>query len=134
MASQTESEHDVGVATLVSGIVQDARELLVEQMTLFQVEIKNHVRQTLTAFTPLGIGLAVALTALFLLGAGGAYFLAWQWPVLPLWAGFTIMGAIVALVGAALILWAKSMLDRVTLTPDIALKGLKENLQWKTKK
>jgi hypothetical protein len=133
MASQTESEHDVGVATLVSGIVQDARELFVEQMTLFQVEIKNHVRQTLTAFIPLGIGLAVALTALFLLGAGGAYFLAWQWPVLPLWAGFTIMGAIVALAGAALILWAKSMLDRVTLTPDIALKGLKENLQWKTK-
>jgi hypothetical protein len=133
MASQNDAEHDVGIATLVSGIVQDARELLVEQMTLFQVEIKNHVHKTLTAFIPLGIGLAIALTALFLLGAGGAYFLAWQWPVLPLWAGFTIMGAIVALVGAALILWARSMLDRVTLTPDIALKGLKENLQWKTK-
>lgn len=133
MASQTESDNDVGVATLVSGIVQDARELFVEQMTLFQVEIKNHVRQTLLAFIPLGIGAAVALVALFLLGAAGAYFLSWQWPVLPLWAGFAIMGAIVALAATALVIWAKSMLDRVSITPDIALKGLKENLQWKTK-
>jgi Putative Actinobacterial Holin-X, holin superfamily III len=134
MASQLESEPEAGVATLVGGIVQDARDLLEEQMSLFQVEIKNHVHQTLTAFVPLGSGLAIALTALSLLGAGGAYFLSWQWPELPLWAGFTIMGAAVAIPGASLILWGKSMLAQISVTPDTALKGLKENLQWKTKK
>jgi hypothetical protein len=134
MASPTVSEHDASVATLVGGILQDARELVVEQMTLFQVEIKNHVHRTLTGFIPLGIGLAIALTALFLLGAGGAHFLCWQWPDLPLWAGFTIVGVVVAIAGASLVLWGKSMLDEVSLTPDTALKGLKENLQWKTKK
>ena len=134
MGSPVESEPEVGVASLVGGIVQDARNLLEEQMSLFQVEIKNHVRQTLTAFIPLLIGVAIALTALSLLGAGGAYYLSWQWPVLPIWAGFTIMGTIVAIAGAALIFWGKSMLNQVSLTPDTALEGLKENLQWKTKK
>jgi hypothetical protein len=134
MASQVESEHDASVASLVGGIVQDARELLVEQMTLFQVEIKNQVHQTLMAFVPLGVGIAIALTALFLLGVGGAHFLCWEWPALPLWAGFAIVGVGVAAVGASLVAWAKPMLDKVSITPDTALKGLKENLRWKTKK
>ena len=44
MATQLESDSEVGVTTLISGIVQDARDLFVEQMTLFQVEIKNDHR------------------------------------------------------------------------------------------
>lgn len=134
MASELESEPEVGVASLVGGIVQDARELLVEQLTLFQVETKNQVHQMLMAFIPLVAGLAIGLTALSLLGAGGAYFLSWQWTEVPLWAGFIMMGAVVAVPGAGLVLVGKSMLDQVSVTPDTALKGLKENLQWKTKK
>jgi hypothetical protein len=63
-----------------------------------------------------------------------SHFLSWQGPEVPLWAGFTIMGAAVAIPGASLILWGKAMLAQISVTPDTALKGLKENLQWKTKK
>lgn len=133
MPNQFDTQNDVAVSTLVGGIVQDARELMVEQLTLFQVEVKNDIHRMLAAFVPLGIGLAVALTALFLLGTCGAFYLTWQWPTLPLWAGFGIMGLAVAIVAGALVLWGKAMFDQVHLTPDTALKGLKENLQWKTK-
>ena len=133
METPVESVPEVGVSTLVGGIVQDARDLLEEQMSLFQIEIKNHLHQTLTAFIPLGIGVAIALTALSLLGAGGAYFLSWQWPTLPLWAGFIIVGIVVAILAVSLIMWGKAQLEKISITPDVALKGLKENLQWKTK-
>lgn len=130
-----ETPPEEGVSTLVGGIVQDARKLLVEQLTLFQVEIKNDVHRTLKAMVPLLAGVVVVLTGVFLLGISGANLLCWALPDLPLWAGFAIVGVIIMAAGAALIYWAKSMLDSVSpLVPDTAMKALRENLQWKTKK
>jgi uncharacterized membrane protein YqjE len=134
MATEVESNGEAGVTTLISGIVQDARELFVEQLTLFQVEIKNDVRRTTAALAPLLAGLAVILTGLVLLGIGSANLLASAVPEMPVWAAYGIIGGVFALAGAILVLWGKSMLDQVHPTPDTALKGLKENIQWKTKK
>jgi len=39
----------------------------------------------------------------------------------------------IVITGLLLVLWGRSMLASVSLTPDTALKGLKENIQWKTK-
>jgi uncharacterized membrane protein YqjE len=134
MATEVESNGEAGVATLLSGIVQDARELFVEQLTLFQVEIKNDLRRTIAALAPLVAGVAVILASFILLGIGSAYLLIWAAPDVPLWVGFGIVGGLFGLAGALLVLWGKSMFDKVHLTPDSALKGLKENIQWKTKK
>lgn len=134
MANQLESEPEVSVATLIGGIVQDARALFLEQMTLFQVEIKNDVRRTVAALVWLVAGLGVALAGLVLLGFGGAYFLSWAVPEMHLWLAFTCVGGGTAVVGAVLILVAKSMLGAVDPVPNTALKGLKENFQWKTNK
>jgi uncharacterized membrane protein YqjE len=134
MATQVESDSEVGVTTLITGIVQDARDLFVEQMTLFQVEIKNDLRRTTAALTPLLAGLGVILAALVLFGIGGVNFLVWVFPEMSLWLAYAVIGGLFALVGGLLVLWGKSMLDNVNPTPDTALKGLKENIQWKTKK
>jgi len=133
MATQIESDSDVSIKSLVSGIVNDARDLLVEQMTLFQVEIKHDLRRVLTAVIPLVIGVTVLLPGLILLGMGVAYFLHWAIPDLPLWGAFAAVGGIIVITGLLLVLWGKSMLASASLTPDTALKGLKENIQWKTK-
>jgi len=129
MAIQTETAPEVGVPSLIGGIVQDARKLLVEQLTLFQVEIKNDVRRTLTAVAPILGGLGVVLVGLVLLGIAGAYLLCWIAPSLPLWAGHAIVGGITAVVGGGLILWGKSMLETVSPTPDIAINELKETIR-----
>jgi len=134
MATQFESNSEADVSTLIAGIVKDARELLVEQMTLFQVEIKNDVHRTLMALIPLVIGVVVLLPGFILLGIGGAHLLHWAIPDMPLWVGFASVGGFIVVAGVLLVLWGKSMLASVSVTADTALKGLKENIQWKTKK
>jgi hypothetical protein len=128
-----EAESDVRVSTLMGEIIQDARRLMVEQLTLFQVEIKNDVHRMLYAMIPLLAGALAALPAIFLLGMAVAYALSWFIPSLPTWGGFAIVGAIIAAGAAALIFWGVQSLRTISPMPDTALKGLKENLQWKTK-
>lgn len=123
---------DVGVASLVRGILDDARRLLMEQLTLFQVEMVKDLKQAVTAIIPIVAGMVILLGAIFLLGSGAAHFLCWLFPELPLWAGFGIAGGAVVLLGITCIICGKVMLLRINPT-DTALKGLKENIQWKTK-
>jgi hypothetical protein len=134
MTNQVESDTEAGVSSLIGGIVQDARALFLEQMTLFQVEIKSDIRRATAALVPLVAGLGVLFAGLVLLGVGAAYFLCWVAPEMPLWLAFAIVGGGTAGFGSLLVLWAKSMFDTVNPVPETALKGLKENLQWKTKK
>jgi len=128
---ETTPDQTPGMASLLSGIMDDARQLIVQQMTLFQVEIKNDMRRAVAGLIPLMAGVVILHTAVILLGAAGALGLNSALPQLPMWAGFAILGGVVALAGVLLMLWAKTML--VNLTPEKTLEGLKENLQWKTK-
>lgn len=134
MSTEVESNGEAGVTTLISGIVQDARELFVEQMTLFQVEIKNDIRRAFNGLAPLAVGAGVTVIAVLLLGIGAAHLVAWAFPDLPLWVAFGLTGGALAIVGAILVFWGISILEKIHGTPDTALKALKENLQWKTKK
>jgi Putative Actinobacterial Holin-X, holin superfamily III len=131
---QIDTDSEVGVTTLLGGIVEDARDLFVEQMTLFQVEIKNDLRRTVMAVAPIMAGACVIFAGLILLGIGAANLLVWAAPEIPLWVGYALIGGLFAIVGGGLLMWGKIMLDKVHALPETALKGLKENLQWKTKK
>jgi len=127
----TESEH--GVAELLTGIVQDGRQLLTQQLTLFQVEIKNDFRRTLQAVMPMIFGVVVLAVAAPLLGLAAAYFLCWMWPAIPMWAALGGVAGGAVLCGIGLILWGKNQFDAFNPLPDKSLEGLKENIQWKTK-
>jgi len=132
MAMQVESEQDAPMSSLVGGIVHDARKLLVEQLTLFKVEFKHDLRQTGLALIPLALGMVILLVALVLLGIGASQYLAVVVPSLPLWGAYLAVGGIIAVAGTLLTLWGKSMLAAVQPV-DTALKGLEENVKWKTK-
>lgn len=133
MATQYETERDPSIATLVSGIVNDAKELIVKQLTLFQVEIKNDIRNMMMALIPIIAGAGVFVLSLLLLAAAAALFLPWYFPNLPTWGGFAIVGATIGITGAILVFVGSNMLKRVNPLPEKAMEGLKENLQWKTK-
>jgi len=127
------TDTEPAVSSLVGGIVEDARQLLVEQMTLFQVEIKNDVHRAVTGVIPLVMGILVAFVGLLVLAIGAAHFVCWLFPDMPTWGGFAAVGGTIAVIAAGLIFWAKSILVTLSPLPDTAIKGLKENLQWKTK-
>jgi len=125
------STQEPPVSTLVAGIIQDARKLFTQQMTLFQVEFKNDIKRTWMALIPLGIGVTVIFTGVILLGMGLAQLLCAVFPNLPAWSGYLIVGTLVALCGALLSLWGKTLLADVK-PMDNAVKGLEENVTWKT--
>ena len=134
MAMQVETEqHDPGIASLMAGIMNDARELIVQQMTLFQVEIKNDIRKTFMALIPIIAGAGVFVIAMLMLMAAASLFLSWYFPSVPVWGGFAIVGGAFGAIGAVLIIIGNTMLARNNPLPEKAIQGLKENIQWKTK-
>jgi len=133
METHYETEHEPGVASLVAGIMQDARQLFVQQLQLFQTEVKHDIHRAVYAVVPMIIGAVLCVPAVLLLGMAFAYFLCWAIPELPLWGGFLITGGSVIVCSIILVLSGKMMFDRVHIVPEQTLEGLKENIQWKTK-
>jgi len=134
MSTQLEEpDSQAKVGTLLGGIMQDARQLMVQQLTLFRVEITNEAHRVVNACIPLIAGVVVGLVALFILAMASVYFLCHVVPELPLWGGFAIVGGVIALLAVGLIAWGRSILKTVSPLPDKSMEGLKENLQWKTK-
>jgi hypothetical protein len=132
MATATESEiQEPQVSTLIAGIIQDARKLMVQQLTLFQVEFKHDLQRTWMALIPLVLGVAVILTGVIVSGIGVAHLLCALFPDLPLWGGFLVVGGVVSLAGVGLCLWGKTLLADVK-PMDNAVKALEENVTWKT--
>jgi uncharacterized membrane protein YqjE len=132
---QLEQQEGASVTSIVSGIVHDAQELVRQQLKLFQVEIRNDTRRTIAATIPMVIGGLLALVALIILAVMAAHLISWAWPEhVPLWGGYAIVGGTLAMLGIALVLWGKAQFSKFSPLPDQTMEGLKENLQWKTKK
>jgi len=131
MAATTEAPRGE-LTQLVAGIVNDAQTLIREQLTLFQVEVKNDLKRTTNAAIPLSAGMLVCLVCIFCLATTLALVLG-ELAGLPLWAGFAIVTALLAVTGGGLILWGKFRFDAFNPLPDESVEGLKETIQWKTK-
>lgn len=133
MQSQLEQE-GASITSLVSGIVQDAQDLVRQQLKLFQVEIRNDTRRTIAATIPMLIGGLLSLVAVMILAVMAAHLIAWAWPEhVPLWGGYAIVGGTLAGLGMALVFWGKAQFSKFSPLPDQTMEGLKENIQWKTK-
>jgi len=134
MSTQVESEpKGAEISPLVNGIIQDARQLLVQQLTLFEVELKNDLRRGMEASIPLVLGVVFLLGAMITLAAAASYLLCWIWPALPLWGGFAIIGGCIAVAGIAMVIGGIQKFSHMNPPVEKSVEGLKENLLWKTK-
>src|SRR5690349_6051059 len=111
MATEYQTEPEPQVSSLLAGIVQDARRLLTEQLTLFQVEIKNDVRRLLIAVVPLIVGGVVGAVGMLILLMGAAFFMSWIIPDMPTWGGFALVGGFIVTVAIGLLFWGKTKLS-----------------------
>ena len=132
MATHVETDNGPGLTSLVSGIINDGQELIKQQLHLFSVELKNDLKRTRDASIPLVIGGVVAGMGAFFLFVTAALWINWQW-TLPDWVGFSIVTVIFLVAGAILVIMGKSRFDAFNPLPDKSMKGLEENVQWKTK-
>jgi len=132
MATDVSPQTEPSMSRLVSGIIDDTQRLLQQQTELIKHDIRKDFREAKDA------GLAMGLAGALLAGAGLlllfmlVHFLSWQFPDLPLWGSFGIVGGILALAGGIVFLRAREKLSNLNPLPEESAEGLKENLQWKT--
>jgi F0F1-type ATP synthase assembly protein I len=133
MATNVQSESDVSVTSLVGGIVNDAQELMKQQLALFKAEVREDMRKTSEASVSLALGLGATLVGSIVLSFAVAHLLSWAFPTVPLGVWYVVIGGVVTAVGAGLTCSAYQKFRSFNPLPDETAKALEENLEWKTK-
>jgi hypothetical protein len=132
---QRPTENQPSMTELVRGILDDAQQLIKQQVSMVRAEIRQDLNWTKQAVTSLAIGAGVAVLGVFLLCfmlvhlihrlAGGPDFAS-----VPLWACFGIVGALFTAVGAVLIVLGIQKFKSFNPLPDESAKALEENVKW----
>jgi hypothetical protein len=124
MAAQESS-----IADVMKSAIQDAQELVRSEIALAKMELRHEVRQVGGGVAMLAGGAVAGLiTLVFLLTT-----IAWAisevlaWPV---WAGFGIVTAVMALMAAALAWIGRRKLSNGGRRMPLTVDTLKENMQW----
>jgi hypothetical protein len=133
MATDLRGEQAPSVASLGSGIIEDAQELLIQQFELFKQEVRADVRRIKVATQVLGFGAGLGLVGSLLLGVTCCLLLQDVAPALPLWACFALVGGIFLTFGGGVYAVGMALLSRVNPLPEQTAAALKENVQWLTK-
>ena len=133
MAHETVSPPAEGqsVTALVSGILQDAQELVKQQVALVRAEIKADFRRTVNAAVLLAVGALVLVPAAFLLCNMFVYMLV-ELAGLSVWASYGIVGGLFAVLGAVLIMVGVQRFRSFNPLPDQSVEAIKENVRWMT--
>jgi hypothetical protein len=119
------------ITGLVGGIINDAQELIGQQLALFRNEVREDLRKTREAALPLAIGVGVLLVGMILMPFMLAHLLYWATDYrLALWGCYGIVGGVFIVLGAVLAYLGKKKFDSFNPLPDETAEVLKENVQW----
>jgi len=128
----TEQRNSTGLASLVGDIIADAQELTRQQIDLVRVELRENAEKGKEIAMLFASGLALAVVAGGLLATSLALFLSWAIPSLPVWGGYAIVGAVLAILAGCLFGVCKQKLASFSVLPEKAVEAMQENLEWKT--
>jgi len=127
-----ETNSGPSVAALLTGIVNDAQELIKQQLALFKHEIRQDINRAKEIVLSMALAVPMLVLGGFLLGmmfvcliheVGG----------LPWWGSFGVVGGTLFLIGVGLALVAYQRLETFKPVSDPTAEALKENLEWTTK-
>jgi drug/metabolite transporter (DMT)-like permease len=125
----TEREREPSLATLLSGIVGDAQVLVRQEIALARQEVREEITDAKDAGIALAIaGAVLAVGGLLLvvsLAQALAFFLSW-----PVWVGYAVVGAVLAIVGYFMYSSAQKRLQQISPVPEKTVETLKENVEW----
>jgi len=129
---QTGTENQQSLTSLVSGIVNDAQELMKQQLNLFKAELQADLKKTREAAVSLAVGVGIASVGGLMLCWALAYLVNWafNWPT---WGGFLLVGGLIAVLGGILVFVGLERFRSFNPLPDQTAEALRENLEWKTK-
>jgi protein-S-isoprenylcysteine O-methyltransferase Ste14 len=124
-----EREGETSVSQLISGIVGDAQVLVRQEIALARQEISEEISNAKQAGIKFGIASGVlaigGLLLILALAQGIADLLNW-----PTWAGYALVGVVLAIVGYLLLSSAQKQMKEVHPIPEQTVETLKENAEW----
>jgi hypothetical protein len=118
-----------GLMNLVTGILDDAKTLMRQEVQLLRDEVKLEISKAGRAASGFGVGavfIAVGTLFLLLMLVHGLH----EWTGLSLWACYGLVGGVLAGVGLWLMMRARSLAGTVHATPRRSIHAMKENVQW----
>ena len=116
------------LAALLGGIMKDAKDLLVQELTLAKLAGHDELRQIKTAALSLGIGVGVAAVGGILLSVMLVHVLA-AYTDIPLWGCYGIVGSVFGVLGWVLLASGKHKIEEIDVMPQ-TVETMKENTQW----
>lgn len=116
-------------AELVGDILNDAQELVGQQLELFKVEVQDDLRRSMRATALIGAGLGFLLSTVFFLGLTLAYVFhdALGWSMA---ASMGMTTLVILLVGGGLVGAGVWLFRSFNPLPDETAASLQENVEW----
>ena len=108
--------------SLIGGMANDAKELLLREVALTKLEVQYELRKAKSKAIALGIGIGVStlggiclmLTLVHLLSSSTS---------IPLWGCYGIVGSLLVVVGGVLLMAAKTKADELDAVPLRSIEG-----------
>jgi hypothetical protein len=118
---------EASLADLLSALSDDVTRLFRQEVELAKVEVKKEAVEAGKAAGMLVAGAIAAFVTLLLVAWAVSWALAL---VLPVWAGFLIVGVVFGAVAAGLIASGRKKLQAVDPTPHQTVETLQEDKEW----
>jgi uncharacterized membrane protein YqjE len=118
---------DRSIADVLQNIVRNVQDIVRSEVRLAKTEIIEEAGKAKTAGLLLGTGAVAAIFASFFLLLMVLYALT---RVMPDWAAALTVGAVLAIVGGALLSAGVKRFKEVHPTPERTVETIKENVEW----
>jgi hypothetical protein len=116
-------------AALLGGIVNDVKNLLVQEVALTKLEVRDELRKAKTDALALGIGIGIVAAGVMLLMLMLVQVLA-VFTQLPLWGCYGLVGSGLVVLGAVWLAVGQRPAEAFTRAAQPTVKTRKENGQW----
>lgn len=129
MANHASPSPDQSLASLIGGIINDAKDLMLHEITMAKLEVEDELRKTKTAAISFAIGAGVAVVGGLLLILMLVHLLA-VFTTLPLWACYGTIGGVLLVIGLIFLAASKQTAEQIDIVPQQTVETLKEHSQW----
>jgi len=129
MSEQASSSSDPSLASLLGSLINDTKDLLLQEFRMAKLEIQDELRKTKTAAIAFAIGAGVVMVGGLLLILMLVYVLA-AFTTIPVWGCFGIIAVVLLVIGLLFLTLGKQTAEQIKVVPQQTVETLKEHAPW----